>query len=635
MNVKSRNGIGATALAALGFVGLATAAHAQTGTASRNSAPIPEPIVVTASRTGQDGATSTATITAETIARLSPPTLLDALNDVAGVRAVSTNGVGGGSFVSIRGGEPNFTLVLVDGIRVNNATNSQGGAFDLTLLDPGLVAAVDVERGPASAIHGSDALAGVINIRLRDPLRTSTEVTGRITAGSDSERGGGITLAHGWKSGGLLLGGAGYDSGASDAGSDVQRGQGIARLRQRIGGYDATLLGLYATNDHRAFPQDSGGPNLAVNRTKEAGNGSLWTLGAALRRSPEAAVRPNLSLSWSQQTDQAATPAIARGILSAVPAITARNRLSRLEAIADVTATLGPLTATAGAALLDEQGSSTGTIDFGFLLPTDFRIDRRTLSGFAEATLRPGSGFTLNAAARFDSVRGGPQVWTGRGGVAWQPNAHLPTFFARYGTGFKLPSFYALGNPLIGRPDLRPERSRDWEGGAEWTRPQYRLHLAYFDNRFRDLIDFDPLSFALVNRDRVAITGVEGEATLRTTLNLDVSGALTWLRIDSPTPLRNRPDWQGNVRLAWRPLRRVELNGAVRFNGDYADSSVPTGLIVARGRAQADFGARWTAGGGVGVSAVVRNLADSRAETAVGFPELGRRLLVTLTVGGR
>ena len=631
MIATMRDSIGAAALAIAGFANLACSAHAQTRTESDD----PKPIVVTASRTGKDGAASTATISAETIARLQPPTLLDALNDVAGVRAVSTNGVGGGSFVAIRGGEPNFTLVLLDGIRVNNATNSQGGAFDFTLLDPALVAAVEVERGPASAVHGSDALAGVINIRLRDPRRDATDVTGRITAGSDSARGGGVTLAHGWNSGGLLLGGAAYDSGASDAGSDVQRGQGIARLRQRIGGYDATLLALYATNDHRAFPQDSGGPRLAVIRAKDAGSGSLWTLGAAVRRSPEAAVRPNLSLSWSQQTDQAATPAIAPGILSAVPAITVRNRLSRLEAIADVTATRGPLTATAGAALLDEQGSSTGTIDFGFRVPTDFRIDRRTLSGFAEATLRPGAGFTLNAAARFDSVRGGPHVWTERGGVAWQPGAHLPTVFVRYGTGFKLPSFYALGNPLIGRPDLRPERSRDWEAGTEWTRPQYRLHLAYFDNRFRDLIDFDPLRFALVNRDRVAITGVEGEATLRAGSSIDVSGALTWLRIDSPTPLRNRPDWQGNVRLVWRPLHRVELNGAVRFNGDYADSSVPTGLVVTRGRAQADIGARWTGDGGVGVSAVLRNLADSRAETAVGFPELGRRLLVTLVIGGR
>jgi outer membrane receptor protein involved in Fe transport len=215
----------------------------------------------------------------------------------------------------------------------------------------------------------------------------------------------------------------------------------------------------------------------------------------------------------------------------------------------------------------------------------------------------------------------------------------LPVFFARYGTGFKLPSFYALGNPLIGRPGLRPERSRDWEAGAEWTRAGHGLnlglHVAYFDNRFRDLIDFDPSTFSLVNRDRVAITGVEGEGTLRVGPSVDMSGALTWLQIDSPTPLRSRPDWQGNLRLAWRPLRRIELNGAVRFNGDYADSSVPTGLVVTRGRAQADIGARWTGPSRVAVSAVLRNLADSRAETAVGFPELGRRLLATLTVGGR
>lgn len=608
------------------------AAHAQTAPESEDSAQTAAPIVVTASRTG---AAAPATLSAESIARLQAPTLLDALNDVAGVRAVAANGIGGGSFVSIRGGEPNFTLVLIDGIRVNNATNSQGGAFDFTLIDPALVGAVEIERGPASAVHGSDALSGVINIRLRDPQRSATQIGGRAMLGSDGERGGSGTVAQGWGSGGLLLGAAAYESGAADAGSDVQRGQGIARLRQRIGGYDATLLGLYATNAHRAFPQDSGGPRLAVNRAQETGSGTLWMAGASLRRGPDAAVRPNLSLSWSQQEDQAATPAIAPGVLSAVPAITVRNRLARVEAIADVTATLGPLTATAGGALLDERGRSVGTIDFGFRVPTDFRIDRRTLSGFAEATLRPGLGFTLSAAGRYDAVRAGPRVWTGRGAVSWQPTARLPTVFARYGSGFKLPSFYALGNPLIGRATLRPERSRVWEAGAAWTRTRYRLHVAYFDNRFSDLIDFDPLSFALVNRDRVTIRGVEGEAAVSLGQRVDLSAAVTRLHIASPTPLRNRPDWQGNVQFVWRPLARIALNGALRFNGDYADSAVPTGLVVTPGRAQADLGARWSATEQVTVSAALRNLADSRAETAVGFPELGRRLLITLVVVGR
>ncbi|PTS79728.1 hypothetical protein DBR17_11620, partial [Sphingomonas sp. HMWF008] len=204
------------------------AAHAQTAPESEDSAPTAAPIVVTASRTG---AAAPTTLSAESIARLQAPTLLDALNDIAGVRAVPANGVGGGSFVSIRGGEPNFTLVLIDGIRVNNATNSQGGAFDFTLIDPALVAAVEIERGPASAVHGSDALSGVINIRLRDPQRSATQIGGRAMLGSDGERGGNGTVAQGWGSGGLLLGAAAYDSGAADAGSDVQRGQGIARLR--------------------------------------------------------------------------------------------------------------------------------------------------------------------------------------------------------------------------------------------------------------------------------------------------------------------------------------------------------------------------------------------------------------------
>jgi outer membrane cobalamin receptor len=89
MACKTRDWIGATTLAIVVLAAPATAAQAQTEASN------PESIVVTASRTGQDGAAATATISVETIARLQPPTLLDTLNDVAGVHAVSTNGVGG------------------------------------------------------------------------------------------------------------------------------------------------------------------------------------------------------------------------------------------------------------------------------------------------------------------------------------------------------------------------------------------------------------------------------------------------------------------------------------------------------------------------------------------------------------
>ena len=138
--------------AAAGALVLPGIVHAQSGTAAAPD----ETIVVTASRTGEVAGVVVADRPA--IEQRQPSSLLDVLEDLPGVRAFSTGGPGGGSFLSIRGGEPNFTIVLLDGVRLNDPTNSAGGAFDFALLDPMAVERIEVVRNAASAVHGSDAL---------------------------------------------------------------------------------------------------------------------------------------------------------------------------------------------------------------------------------------------------------------------------------------------------------------------------------------------------------------------------------------------------------------------------------------------------------------------------------------------
>jgi outer membrane receptor protein involved in Fe transport len=596
------------------------------------ASPADEAIVVTASRTEPAPAGAVSVIEAADIERMQPASLLEPLDDVAGVRAFSTGGAGGRSFLSIRGGEPNFTLVLLDGLKLNDPTNSRGGGFDFFSIDPSLVERIEVTRGAVSAIHGSDALSGAVNIRLRAPRPGDGGLTARAEAGSEGDTGFGAGFEMGWSGGGVLAAGSWYDSGGLTAGSDLERRQALSQLRQRVGGFEARLLGLYGHADRSAFPEDSGGPRLAVNRERERGAADLRAAGLTLRRAEDASVRPNLSLSWSRQEDRSATPAIAPGVLQGTPALTADSRFSRFEAIADLGIGRGPLVATVGAALLRESGRSEGTIDFGFPLPVAFDLVRTTRSAFAEASLNPGGGLSLNVAGRYDDVAHGGRSWTGRAAASWQPVVGGPTLFARAGEGYKLPSFYALAHPLIGNPALRPERSRNLEAGVELTRGEGGfLRLAVFRNRFRDLIDFDPATFTTVNRDRVRASGVELEGRWRPLASLSLAGALSWLELRSPTPLRGRPRWQGSLRAAWQVAKPLELNAALRFNSDYFDSSIPTGLVRASGHDEADLGLRYRLSRRFSLVAALRNLTGERYEDAVGFPAPGRQLRATIT----
>jgi iron complex outermembrane receptor protein/vitamin B12 transporter len=591
-----------------------------------------EPIVVTASRTAEGPVAGVSAVDADEIARLQPASLLEALDDVAGVRAYSTGGIGGGSFLSIRGGEPNFTMVLIDGVRLNNPTNSRGGAFDFFAVDPMLVQRIEVARGAVSAVHGADALSGVVHIRRRAPGAGEPGLAARASAGSEGDVGLGLALNHGWRDGGLLVSAGWYDSGGLDLGSDLERRQALARIDQRIGGFEARALGLYAHADRATFPEDSGGPLFAVNRDRETGDYDLRAGALSLRRSRDAAVRPGFTFSWSEQRDDSLTPAIAPGALDAVPALAADARFSRVEAIGEIGFGRGPLTATLGAAYLRESGRSDGVIDFGFPLPVAFDLVRTTRSAFAEAAWRPSPVVTVNLAGRYDDVAGGPHAWTGRAAFSFQPSPAGPAIFARIGEGYKLPSFYALGHPLIGNPALRPERSRNIEAGVEWAGAGGDLvRLTLFDNRFRDLIDFDPVLFTTVNRDRVRARGAELEARRTLRPGLAFAGALTWLDLDSATPLRGRPRWQGSLRVLWTPAADLELNAAVRANSDFNDSSIPTGLIRARGHAEADLGLRYRLTRTLTLDAALKNLTGSRHQDAVGFPAPGRLLRATLS----
>ena len=86
----------------------------------------------------------------------------DALRQLPGVHVVQPSGQGGVARVFIRGGDQNLTMILLDGIRVNDPTDSRGSAFDFSTVNLNDIERIEIVRGPQSAVYGSDALSGVI-----------------------------------------------------------------------------------------------------------------------------------------------------------------------------------------------------------------------------------------------------------------------------------------------------------------------------------------------------------------------------------------------------------------------------------------------------------------------------------------
>ena len=127
-------------------------------------------VVVTANRTTTPGleiASSYSVITSEELRSSNKPFLLEYLRDVEGISITQQGGTGKLAAVFTRGANSNHTLILVDGVKVNDPS-SPNNTYDLASLQTDNIDRVELVRGPQSTLYGSEAIAGVINITTRN-----------------------------------------------------------------------------------------------------------------------------------------------------------------------------------------------------------------------------------------------------------------------------------------------------------------------------------------------------------------------------------------------------------------------------------------------------------------------------------
>jgi iron complex outermembrane receptor protein/vitamin B12 transporter len=140
------------------------------GQTSRNVAlriaPVESAIVVTPSRTEQALAEVSAPVslfTAPDIARSGSRQLGDVLGRVPGLSVEATGREGAMASLFSRGGESDYNLVLLDGVRVND----NGGQFDFSRISASEIESVEIVRGAKSALYGSNAIGAVVNVTTR------------------------------------------------------------------------------------------------------------------------------------------------------------------------------------------------------------------------------------------------------------------------------------------------------------------------------------------------------------------------------------------------------------------------------------------------------------------------------------
>lgn len=572
------------------------------------------------------------------------PTIADALRFVPGLNLVQDGSAGGRSQLSLRGLDPNHVIVLVDGVRLNDPTNSRGGSFDPTTIALVDIEKIEIVRGPLASIYGADALAGVIQIVTRgvepdDPLRA--RVRSRIgryhvadVAAQASAGLGGIA--------GLSLGAA-FDSSRdphSDGGFDGSSLHAKLRIPAPYVGDFEAFTRIHESSA-RSFPESSGGPELATLRAMEDRDVREISFGGSFVRAfQDDRAHLRLTASRASRREDLRSPGIGPGI---VPRSRAGDEYERWDAsvVGD-----GQLPAfglpgfTQGAKLVGgvsglwENGESDTYLEFpvvGFQ-PVPFYDERRTLSVFSEVEQPIGSLVVVSGSVRFDSTpdeddRTSPSV----GIVSAIPKTPF-SVYGRYGQGFRRPSFYALSNPIVGNDQLGIERSQGWEVGVRYGEPGDLLsaQIGYFDLEVEGLHDFDAELFRIVARGRLVSRGAEVELHLRPAEWLGIDGAMSFNPTDyggTSLPPLNRPRWRGFVELHakphadWDVMLRALVVGPSKATAAGLDFGSKT--ITLAGYERIDWKTTWTALEGFDVFFEIENLTNRTHRESVGFESPG------------
>jgi outer membrane cobalamin receptor len=541
-------------------------------------------------------------------------------------------GRGGTGSLYLRGADPNYTLVLVNGVRVNDPTNARGGSFDFSTFDVDDIERIEVARGPYSAVFGGDALAGVINIVTRDRLGSST--SGSVDA---------MVGAYDTREVALRAGDRNWTLGAADSRQgEVVRGNQFES--QRVSGsYDEVfgslrvqLSGRYSETERAGYPDDSGGYEFAEIRATEHRDAHESLFSAALTHQVDQGSLA-LTLGYFDRAERTDSPGVAPGIRDpfGVPPSVVDAGVARFTTAITGRHDFGGtgIELAYGAEYQHEDGSSDGVLDFGggFVLPTSFDLTRTSWAPYAEVHIGGPDAMSLQAGVRVDDPEGYSPVTSPRVRVAYGfdfERFDTFTIAGAWGKGFKLPSLYALGHPLVGNPDLVPERSESWELelSQEVLLDTARWSLTWFDSAYRNAIDFDsgppPM---LVNRNRVDSQGFElAGSYYQDGWRLDASVTQARSRIASTGgELRNRPEWSAGAGAQWEPFDGLKLSATASYVGSSFDSSIATGDVNLPAYTLVNVAASWQFSATFEAWLAIDNLTDRQYQQFVGFEVRG------------
>ncbi|MGO2335621.1 ligand-gated channel protein [Providencia sp.] len=561
----------------------------------------------------EDAPASISVVTREQLENKAYRDVTDALKDLPGVQVT---GGGSGSDISIRGMDAKYTMIMIDGKRVDTRgtrPNSDGSGIEQGWLPPlPAIERIEVIRGPMSSLYGSDAMGGVINIITRKvgkewqgSLRADTTITERQHSGNTGQ---GSFYASGPLVDGLL--------GIKLNGQYSKRGED-----KFVGGYNEQKVGAIGTtltltpDEFNTFDFDFKHDEQERNGTPGKSKTLMCTTGKVpnqvTKRCDDSNTtyrKNNYAITHNGIYEWGATETFVQRDESKNPSrqMEYNDTLVKNQTVFN----LGDHTISLGGQYryedLRDKGNklvSAGGID---------KLTRYSWALFAEDEWMMTNDFAVTGGIRMDKDENFGSNWTPRLYGVWHASDEW-VVKGGVSTGYRSPELRQVapkwgqatggsGDPavIIGNPDLKPEKSVTEEIGIIWNnQDNLNIGVSFFNTDFKDKIMeirtctdstgskpgtvasgecmYDGEAYKFISsRENVDKANLKGaEFTFNWDITTDLVFAANYTYSDSEQksgafkgkPLSRTPKHMANGSLTWQTTEDLQLWNRVNFNG--------------------------------------------------------------------
>lgn len=564
----------------------------------------------------------------------------DLLASQPGIGVTRSGGPGALTALRIRGAEGDHTLVLIDGVQINDPA-STGGGFDFGNLMVGDISRIEVLRGAQSTLYGSQAIGGVINIVTAEGGETAGGSVQAEYGSLDSTL---LKAAFGGRAGsasGRLAGSWYRTDGISTFGAgnerDAFRNTSLAgRMGYELGpAARIDVRGYYARSrvETDGYPP----PNYVFADAGDYADKRQFVGYAGIELgSPGSSLRHRLAFQATHTDRDEYSGAF--GAVSSFGRYRGENERAEYQGSWQVAPGYSAVFG-----LQHERSRMRNDID---PLSADARLD----SAYLQLQAEPVRGLTLTGGYRRDDHDSFGTHGSLQFAAAWQAGPDT-VLRASWGQGFKAPTLYQLYSGY-GNPGLAPETARSWDAGIEqhWQDGRLRLSAVYFERTTRQLISFldcpDPGNtlcsapghqpFGYYDNTALArANGVELKSVVMISPMLDLSANYTHARSRDRSPgsasfgmqLLRRPKDVANAAVNVHPVAGLTATAALRHVSSSPENDFdvfPPARISLRPYTLVDLRIAWQRNEQWQVAGRIENLFDRRYETVHLYGAPGR-----------